>query len=395
MLILIAAGREDIRGEVRRMVEQMPGDHRVRECSSAEEALQAAREERPQVVLVDVDLQPAGGFTLVQRIVSSVSGVSAILIGPTPSLDDFRLALRSGARDFIPFPARREELQKAVDLAARVSEEKRSALQEITALDERSEQPSGQGIVVFSSKGGTGKTFVAVNLAAGLARSGKQVALVDLDLQFGDAAIALGLVPTRTCYDLVQAYSDFDLGLMKDFMLRHSSGLQLLPAPLYPDQAEQITAQDIETMLEVVKRGYDYVIVDTPPFFEERVLTALDWADQVFLIASMDLPTIKNLKVSFTMMNLLSYPEDKMKLIVNRADSRVGLDIDEVEKHLGIKVRHTISSSIEVPRALNAGEAILLSKPKTRVAQELQGIVREFEGGAVTEKRPSRLLGRR
>ena len=122
------------------------------------------------------------------------------------------------------------------------------------------------------------------------------MALVDLDLQFGDAAIALGLVPQRTLFDLVQGYTEFDATLMEDFMLKHPSGLSVLPAPLYPDEAEKITVEDVETILEVVQSSYEYVVVDTPPFFEERVLVALDWADHVLLVASLDIPSVKNLK---------------------------------------------------------------------------------------------------
>jgi pilus assembly protein CpaE len=232
--------------------------------------------------------------------------------------------------------------------------------------------------VVFSTKGGTGKTFVATNLAAGLAQTGKRVALVDLDLQFGDAAIALGLVPQRTIYDLVQAYPQFDVTLLEEFMVKHSSGLSVLPAPLYPDESERIMVSDVQAVLDVIQSGYDYVVVDTPPFFEERILTALDWADHVLLIAGLDIPSVKHLKTVFRTMGLMAYPEEKLLIVMNRADSKVGLEVSEVEKHLGRRVKTTISSSVDVPRALNAGEILLLSKPGCKVSHELSGLVNTF-----------------
>ena len=202
---------------------------------------------------------------------------------------------------------------------------------------------------------------------------------MDLDLQLGDSAIALGLVPQRTIYDLVQGYQEFDVGLLDEFMVKHASGLSVLPAPLYPDEAERITVKDIQAVLDVIQTGYDYVVVDTPPFFEERILVALDWADQVLLIAGLDIPSVKHLKTVFRTMGLMAYPEEKMIIVMNRADSKVGLDVAEVERHLGRRIKFTISSSVEVPRALNAGEILLLAKPGCKVSHELTGLVRMFE----------------
>ena len=141
-----------------------------------------------------------------------VPGVSAVMVAVNPAPADFRKALQVGARDLLELPVDKKELFAALEGAAEVSKGKRSALEGIAArIAGQKEAKPGKRIVVFSTKGGTGKTFIATNLAAGLAQTGKRVALVDLDLQFGDAAIALGLVPQRTIYDLVQAYSEFDV----------------------------------------------------------------------------------------------------------------------------------------------------------------------------------------
>lgn len=260
-----------------------------------------------------------------------------------------------------------------------VSKAKRTALEEVAAhaLAQKEAKPANR-IVVFSTKGGTGKTFIATNLAAGLAAAGKRVALLDLDLQFGDAAIAMGLVAQRTLFDLVQGYQEFDAGLMEDFMLKHPSGLSVLPAPLYPDEAEKITTNDIEAILRVIEDAYDFVVVDTPPFFEDRVLVALDWADHVILVASLDIPSVKNLKTVFHTVGLMAYPEEKLIILMNRAGSRVGLELSDVEKHLGRCVKYGISSSIEVPRSLNAGEILMLSKPGNKVSHELAKLVENF-----------------
>jgi pilus assembly protein CpaE len=377
--LLLAIASEQVRSAVARELQARENIEAIYECGDSASAVRQAEESSPDVVLIGVDLQPEDGFATVRNIMARVPGVSAVLVAANPEPADFRKALQVGARDLLELPIDKRELLIALDAAAEVSQGKRTALEGMAAaMVAQKEVKVAKRIVVFSTKGGTGKTFVSTNLAAGLAGTGKRVALVDLDLQFGDAAIALGLVPERTIYDLVQGYPEFDVTLLEEFMVQHASGLRVLPAPLYPDEAERITIADVQAVLHVVQTGYDYVVVDTPPFFEERILVALDWADHVLLVAGLDIPSVKHLKTVFRTMGLMAYPEEKLFIVMNRADSKVGLDVSEVEKHLGRKVKTTLSSSIEVPRALNAGEILLLSKPGCKVSHELAGLVKSF-----------------
>ncbi|MCL4465243.1 MAG: AAA family ATPase [Chloroflexi bacterium] len=383
MKVLLAIATESVRSSLTRDLESHKGIDALYRCDDSESALRQAAELRPDVVLLSADLKPDDGFATIQKMVAQVPGVSAILVAVNPAPAHFKKALQAGARDLLEVPVDKKELIAALQAAAEVSKGKRSALEGIAASALAQKGPKiAKRIVIFSTKGGTGKTFIATNLAAGLAAAGKRVALVDLDLQFGDAAIAMGLVPQRTLYDLVQGYTEFDAVLMEDFMVKHASGLSVLPAPLYPDEAEKITVEDVETILDVVQTSYDYVIVDTPPFFEERVLVALDWADHVLLIASLDIPSVKNLKTVFRTMGLMAYPEEKLIILMNRAGSKVGLELSDVEKHLGRLVKLGISSSVEVPRSLNAGEVLLLSKPGSRVSQELAKLVQSFQSNS-------------
>lgn len=379
MKLLVAIADEQVRSALARELKGRKEIEAVYEAEDSESALRQAEEFTPHVVLMGVDLKPEDGFETVRKLVARVPGVSAVLVAANPAPAAFRKALQVGARDLLELPVEKKDLVAALEAAAEVSKGKRSALEGIAAqMAGQRETRIAKRIVVFSTKGGTGKTFVATNLAAGLAKMGKRVALVDLDLQFGDAAIALGLVPDRTIYDLVQAYREFDVALLESFMVKHDSGLSVLPAPLYPDEAERITVQDIQAVLDVIQTGYDYIVVDTPPFFEERILTALDWADHVLLIAGLDIPSVKHMKTVFRTMGLMAYPEEKLLIVMNRADSKVGLDVAEVEKHLGRQVKFAISSSIEVPRALNAGEILLLTKPGAKVSREMTKLVNMF-----------------
>ena len=340
MKLLLAIASESVRSAVARDLQTSADIEAVYECGDSETAVRRAEEYSPDVVLVGADLAPKDGFETVRDIVARVPGVSAVLIAVNPAPADFRRALQVGARDLLEVPIEKKDLMDALRTAADISQHKRTALEDLAAqMAAQKEVKVAKRIVVFSTKGGTGKTFVASNLAAGLAVAGHRVALVDLDLQLGDAAIALGLVPQRTIYDLVQGYQEFDMGLLEEFMIKHSSGLSVLPAPLYPDEAERITTKDIQTVLQVVQTGYDFVVVDTPPFFEERILIALDWADHVLLIAGLDIPSVKHLKTVFRTMGLMAYPEEKLFIVMNRADSKVGLEVAEVEKHLGRRVK--------------------------------------------------------
>jgi len=383
--ILVAGANAELRNGLQSVLRDHPTHPEVSEAADSDSTLAIAQEQHPDVILVDVGLGPVDGFETVRNLIASVPGTSVLLLANRLEHEDFRRALQVGARDMLQVPVTREDLFASIDAALAVSLGKRTALEGFGTAE--TEPQRAMGLAVFSTKGGTGKTFIATNVAAGLAQAGKRVALLDFDLQFGDAAIALGLVPERTIYDLVQTYTELDEQLVKEFMLPHASGLQLLPAPLFPDQAEEITAGDIERVLEAVGGAFDYVVIDSPPLFEERILIALEWADTVIHIGSMDLPSIKNMKVSFGAMDAIGHPRDKIRLVMNRADSRVGLEIADCEKHLGMTVQHSIPSSIEVPRALNSGEVVLLSRPGSRVARELAGIISVFEQVEANGKR--------
>src|SRR4051794_20378197 len=230
-------------------------------------------------------------------------------------------------------------------------------------------RPRGRIVTVFSAKGGCGKTTLATNMAAVLADRGRrEVALVDLDLAFGDVAIALQLFPAHTIADAVPLGENLDFGSLQSLLTPHSPGLTTLVAPVEPGSGEQIPAALVSRILEVLRDHYDYVIVDTPPAFDDQVLTAFDLSDVVALIATLDIPALKNLKLTLETMELLNYPRDRWRIVLNRADSKVGLAISEVEKTLRTTISTQIPSSRDVPAAINRGVPIVLDDPKHPVS---------------------------
>ena len=233
----------------------------------------------------------------------------------------------------------------------------------------------GKVVTLFSPKGGSGKTVLASNLAAVFARhQGRRTLLLDLDLQFGDAAIMMGIEPEKTIYDLVMARRELDSDALAGYVTAHQSGVHVLPAPMRPEDAELVTEERLGHLFSVAKECYDVIVVDTPPFFHGPVLATLDRTDQLLLVASLDVPAIKNIKLTMQTLDLLHYPAERRHLLLNRSGSKVGLKPQEIERALDIKVEFEVPLDREVAVAVNRGVPIALSAPKSPVAKALADV---------------------
>jgi pilus assembly protein CpaE len=259
---------------------------------------------------------------------------------------------------------------------------------------------SGRVATVFSPKGGTGKTVVATNLAATLAkREGKRTLLLDLDLQFGDAAISLGIEPEKTIYDLVVAPGELDPEKVAGYVTKHPCGLDVLPAPLRPEDAELVVEGKVTKLLEVVKSSYDVIVVDTSPFFHGPMLATLDRTDDLLVLCGLDVPTLKNVRLAMQTLELLSFPTSRIRYVMNRANSNVGLKTREVEEALKVKVGFELPSERTVPLCVNRGNPVALAEPKSEfsravavLAKDIASQVRKSEASAKGSRR--RLLTR-
>jgi pilus assembly protein CpaE len=219
----------------------------------------------------------------------------------------------------------------------------------------------GRVVTVFSPKGGTGKTVTATNLACAAAKhAGKRTLLLDLDLQFGDAAIMLGIEPEKTIHDLVVAPGELDSEKLAGYTTRHASGLDVLPAPLRPEDAELVTEGKITSLLEVARASYDVIVADTSPFFHGPMLATLDRTDELLVLCGLDVPTLKNVRLALQTLELLSFPATRIRFIMNRANSKVGLKTKEVEAALKVKIDVEIPSERIVPISVNRGNPAVL-----------------------------------
>jgi pilus assembly protein CpaE len=270
------------------------------------------------------------------------------------------------------------------------------SIRKATHTTRRHHDSSGSGrhgkiVTVFSPKGGTGKTVTATNLAAACAKyEGRKTLLLDLDLQFGDAAIMLGIEPEKTIYDLVVAPGELDTEKLAGYTTHHACGLEVLPAPLRPEDAELVTEAKLGRLLEVARESFDVIVVDTSPFFHGPMLATLDRTDELLLLCSLDVPTLKNLRLALQTLDLLSFPKQRVRIVLNRSNSKVGMKPNEVEGALGMKVRFEVPSDRAVPLAVNRGNPVVLAEEGADVSKAIKLMARELFPAPKEEARKRR-----
>ena len=228
---------------------------------------------------------------------------------------------------------------------------------------------SAHVFTVFSTKGGSGKTVIATNLAVCFARQGKRTLLIDFDLHSGDDALVLGLSPRWTVLDLVQSPGDLDAEKLAGFVTRHVSGVDLLPAPTRPDEEELVEIDRLEPLLAVARQSYDAVVIDTSSQFAPATLLAIDHTDSLLLVGASDVPTIKSLKIALETLDLLEMQLTDVRIVMNRSGARVGLDDRDVERTLRRDITYTLPSDKATPISVNRGQPVVVDEPKSRVAR--------------------------
>jgi pilus assembly protein CpaE len=342
-----------------------------------------ARSDGAEVVLVGPGIPTAETFALAEALRTERPAISVVLIADEIGIPEMQAALVAGVRDVWPMTFTAEQAQASLD--------------RIEKLGAHLRGPDGGGdgtehrvITVFSSKGGVGKSFIAANLAMALARKGAPVALVDLDLQFGDLAIMLQLFPARTIHDAATTTSDLDADALEGYLAEHRGGVKLLAAPFEPGLAETVAPDAVGHILRVLKRTFTYVVVDTPAALNEHVIAAIDQSERTVLVGSMDVPSIKNMKLALQTLTLLDVPRERIHLVLNRADSEVGLRLGEVERTLGTRVEVSIPSGREVPLSINRGVPLMLemsNSPVTAALQKLTALVTGNDEPALVDAR--------
>lgn len=349
-------------------------DQPVAHTVAVRDALNSASAHGNGVIVIGLGVETEDALEAIAEIAERAPAVSTIVVRTHVTTDLLRRAIRAGAADVVGTDDAASELGDAIERALRHCER----LQEVAAQQEADRPRRGTVVTVFSTKGGVGKTVLATNLGVGLASLGQSVALVDLDLQFGDVGIMLGLEPTQTISGPAQASDRLDTELLAGYMITHSSGLKCLLAPIMPEEAEAITPGRIARILELLSEMFDAVIVDTCASLDETVLTALDRSDRVLAMTMMDVASIKNTRISLQKLHQLGYDGESVEVVLNRADSKVFLAPAQVEKAIGREVNVQIPSDRIVPQSVNKGVPVVLESPRSDVAKAMMGIAKEI-----------------
>jgi pilus assembly protein CpaE len=236
-------------------------------------------------------------------------------------------------------------------------------------------------IAVLGPKGGTGKTLTTCNLGEALAGAGASAVIVDLDLQFGDVGLALGLRPQRTIHDLAVAGGTLDAEKVESFLARHPSGASALLAPVRPDQAANVSPQFLRSVFELLRSRHEFVIVDTPPAFSPEVIAAIDSASHICLVGMLDALSLKDTKIGLETLAQMGYDTADVTLVLNRADTSVGISMTDVERLLGRKPDVLIPSDRAIPTAITEGRTIVGAEPHSAAARAFVSLAQTYHGG--------------
>jgi pilus assembly protein CpaE len=341
-------------------------------------ALMAAERDNSEVLLAFTPTVPDVLDLLVQSRATRPD-MGLVVAIPGPANGSLGEALMAGAHEIVILPAERSVVASAVQKAvARVA----TAAQGGSEVDLRSPL-----IVVLGPKGGVGKTTISTNLATTLAQRGRRTLVIDLDLQFGDVGLVLGVEPDHTIHDLMTAQGRLDGERLRGFVGRSADGVDVLLAPVRPDQSESVTADRLAELLDVARGEYDAVVVDTPPAFTTATITAIDNAQHAVMVGTLDLPGLKNMKVGLETLHLMGFDRERIVTVLNRADSKVGLLAHDVKKVLGATPQLEVPSDRRVPRSLNAARAIVVADPKSPPAKALRALGNRIADALATPKK--------
>jgi pilus assembly protein CpaE len=356
----------------------------------AEQVFTEASRLRPSGVVINMNHMGEPALKLVQRIVNDLPSTAVICASRDSSPDLILRSMRTGARDFIRLPINDDELATVIDRTA------------VFATEHADDEPKkrGRAVAVFSPKGGCGTSLIATNLAM---TQKTPTVLVDLNLQSGDLELMLGLKPKFSLADVVENRDRLDDALLASYITPHSKNVSLLAAPVKAESAEDIEPKHIYEVMELLRQRYENVIIDTPHSFDSTTISALDHADQILVVLTLEIHAIRSTRRALEIFDRLGYPRKKVRLVVNRWSKNIELDQKQVEDFLGERVVAFIQSDYKAAvNSINLGQPLVASAPGSVVTTDLLNLAGKVFGdrieqvpAAATGKRPFNSLFRR
>ncbi|SMB94882.1 pilus assembly protein CpaE [Thermanaeromonas toyohensis ToBE] len=366
----IATTREDIK----RLLYFEEDIKVIGEAGDAEEALLLAETLRPDVVLMDINLPGMDGIAASEAITSKLPETAVVIISIQGETEYLRKAMAAGARDYLVKPFSSSELAETIRRVGQ-AHKRQVALIKAPALSSPAEPQvvERRVITVFSTKGGVGKTTIACNLGVSLAQRARgQVVLVDLNLQGGDVALLLNISPRGSIAELVQEQDWAESSLVNGYLYPHLSGLKVLPAPLRPEEGEVVGVNQVETLLNLLKNNYTYIILDTAPAFNDLNLALFDWSQDILLILTPDLAGLKHARTDLEVLQKLNQA-GKVKAVVNKFGRWNSLKPQEIEETLGVKPLAILPQDEKtVLASLNRGHPFVLAQPGSPLALKVK-----------------------
>jgi pilus assembly protein CpaE len=327
----------------------------------AEQLFQQILNLRPSAAVIALGEHPQTALLMIERLATECPATAIISAAYNPSPDLILRSMRAGARDFLRLPMIAEELKTVIDRTA-----------EFSAVQTEEPKEKGRMVAVFSSKGGCGTSFVATNLAAIM---GGSTVLVDLNLQAGDLPLFLGLEPKYSIADVAENKTRLDNALLTSYITPYSSNLSLLAAPREADSADDIEPEHVFEILRRLRERFDFVVLDPQHTFDAITLAALDQADDIILLLTLDIPAIRSAQRALEIFDRLGYSRKKIRIVVNRWSKMIDIDLRQVEKFIGQPVIGFVPSDYQTAvTSINLGHPLVLSNPTSKIAAELRRI---------------------
>jgi pilus assembly protein CpaE len=374
-------------------------------AASGREAIDLAATLNPDVVLMDINMPDMDGIAATERLSAEVPTAAVVMMSVQGEADYLRRSMLAGAREFLVKPFSSDELTSSIRQVFTRERDKQSRIavaqpgvaasigSPVKPGDDRDGAEPGRIVAVFGPKGGVGRTTLAVNLAVAAATElGQRTCLVDASFQFGDVGVLLNLNPkNKSIADLIPELESGEPESIDTFVINHSAGIRVLLAPPSPEMAELITPTATKRMLEALRATHDLVVVDCMSSFNDTTLAILDLADTVLTMLSLEITSIKNIRLFLEVAEQLGYGADKVRLVLNRADSSLGIRVADVEHSIGRRVDHTIvSDGRSVVYALNRGVPFFLSNREAQVSQDVLRLASAVAGTRTADAGESR-----
>ncbi|MBC8161128.1 MAG: response regulator [Roseiflexaceae bacterium] len=347
----------------------------VAKASTGREAVAMAKQYTPDVILMDINMPEMDGIAATEAILSQVPATQVIMMSVQGEQDYLRRSMLAGAREFLIKPISADELYNAIRHVNRLrTTDRRYVSSGAPQGGEAAEaNQQGQVVAVFSPKGGVGTSVVAANLAVALRQStNKKVALVDGNLSLGDQGVILNLKSSKTIVDLANRISELDRELLNDVMIAHPTQVKVLLAPPNPQTGELVTSDHLRAIIDLLRREYDYVVIDTQSSFQDKALAMLDAADRIMVLMTLEMTCIKNITQFLEVAGLLEYPAEKITLVLNKADNRMGLPVNVVEDTIRHKIALQIANAgADMALAINKGVPLVIDKRTSQTSKDI------------------------